>query len=164
MWRFACIAMSVLLILGNAGCAGHKSKPLPSNASSFLQEADQIELLSLDPKQSGEGDLKDGFHGWKVLGKTVIEKADTRKSVISALERGFAEGGNPKKCFFPRHAIHASHNEKTVDIIICFECKQFTIYLDNQQGEYLLISASPESVLDKALTEANVPLAPKLKW
>jgi hypothetical protein len=155
--------MNVLLIFGNAGCTGQKSKPLPSNASSFLQEADQIELLSLDPRQSDNGSLKDGFHGWKVLGKTMIENADTKKSVISALERGFAEGSNPAKCFNPRHAIHASHNEKTVDIIICFECRQFLIYLDNQQGEYLLIGASPEPVLDKALTEANVRLAPKPK-
>jgi len=163
MCRFACLAMNILLILGSAGC-GSKSKPLPSNVSSFLQEADQIELLSLDPKQSGNGDLEDGFHGWKVLGKTAIDNADAKKSVISALERGYAEGSNPAKCFWPRHGIHASHNGKTVDILICFECKQFLIYLDNQEGEYLLISASPEPVLDKALTEANVPLALKPKW
>jgi len=163
MRRFACIAMSVLLTFENAGCTGQKLKPLPSNASSFLLEADQIELLSLDPKQSDDGSLKDGFHGWKVLGRTVIENADTKKSVISALERGYAEGSNALKCFWPRHAIHANHNEKTVDIIICFECRQFLIYLDDQQGEYLLMSAFPEPALDKALTEANVPLAPKPK-
>ena len=124
-------------------------------------------MLSLDPGL-GEGHTppKGDYFGWKVLGKTIIEDPDTRQSVISAVEQGFAEwgSGTPPACFDPRHAIHASHNKKTVDILICFECTQVLVYLDDQRQEpYLPISRSPEPVFDKVLTEAYVPLAPKPK-
>jgi hypothetical protein len=160
------ILIAFLVILGSAGCSGQKANKLPSAAKSILEKADQIELLSIDPghPERDEPPPKGDYYGWKVLGKTVIEDKDTQKSIHSALEQGIAEGGWPPACFDPRHAIHASDNGKTVDLLICFECKQILVYLDGQrQDPYVFTSSSPEPVLDKVLTQANVPLAPKPK-
>jgi hypothetical protein len=160
----ASILIAFLVILGSVSCSGQKASKLPAAAKSILEKADQIELLSIDPGHSerDEPPPKGDYHGWKVLGKTTIQDPDIRKSVISAVERGLAEEGDPKKCFDPRHAIHASHKEKTVDILICFHCSQVQVYLDgNSEGPFLGTSSSPEAVLDKVLTQANVPLAPK---
>jgi len=105
---------------------------------------------------------KGDYFGWKVLGRTVIEGGVKRERVISAIERGIAEGGWPPDCFDPRHAIHATQNERTVDLLICFRCSQVMVYLDgNWERPFLVTSSSPEPILDKVLIEANVPLAPK---
>jgi hypothetical protein len=63
----------------------------------------------------------------------------------------------------PRHAIHATtYADKTVDVLICFQCSRVEFYLDGQmQNPDLPTSGSPEPILDKILTDANVPLAPK---
>jgi|SRR5437773_2079470 len=172
LWRISMYRVSpasiviAFVILGSAGCSGQKANKLPSAAKSILEKADQIELLSIDPgnRELDEPPPKGDYYTWKVLGKTVIEDADTHQSVISAVEQGIAESGRPASCFDPRHAIHASYNGKAVDLLICFECKQILVYLDGQrQDSYLLTSSSPEPVLDKVLTQANVPLAPKPK-
>jgi hypothetical protein len=162
----------LLFVYGIVGCSSDekgsafKTSKLPSAAKSILENADQIELVSLDPGNSkrDESPPKGDYFGWKELGRTVITDADIRAKVVSSVEKGIAEVGRPAKCFDPRHAIHASYGDKSVDIIICFHCSQDLVYLDNQeQRPYLPISASPESVLDKILTETNVPLAPKQK-
>src|SRR5437879_8153151 len=87
------ILIAFLIIPASAGCSGQKANKLPSAAKSILEKTDQIELFSLDPGL-GEGHTppKGDYFGWKVLGKTVIDNADTKESVISAVERGMGEG------------------------------------------------------------------------
>jgi hypothetical protein len=168
MYRVSSVSILIafLVILGSAGCSGQKASKLPSAAKSILENADQIELLSIDPghPERDEPPPNGDYYSWKVLGRTTIEDSDTRNSIVSAVERGIEEEGMPAKCFDPRHAIHASHKGKTVDLLICFQCKQILVYLDGErQDPYLLTSSSPEPVLDKVLTQANVPLAEKPK-
>ena len=148
-----------------AGCSGEKSNKLSSAARSILENADYMELLSIDPgnRELDEPPPKGDYYGWKVLGKTAIEDSGTQKSIVSAVERGIVEAeGTGAACFWPRHAIHATYDGKKVDILICFECHQVLVYVDGQEkGPFLSTTSSSESVLDKGLTEANVPLAPK---
>jgi len=160
--------VSFLFVAGSAGCSGDKTRKLPSAAKSILEKADEMELMSIDPgnRELDEPHPKGDYYGWKVIGKTVIDDLNTQKSILSALEKGVEEfgSGTPPACFDPRHAIHATRNGKTVDLLICFECQQILVYLDGQrQDPYVFTSSSPESVLDKVLSEANVPLAPKPK-
>lgn len=165
-YRRMLIAIALVLIAGSAGCSGQKGNKLPSAAKSILEKADQIELLSIDPgnRELDEPPPKGDYYGWRVLGKTVIEGAETQKSIVSSLEQGIAGGNTGAACFDPRHAIHAAHKGKKVDILICFHCSQVLVYLDGQQQDpFLFINASPEPVFDKLLTDAYVPLAAKAK-
>jgi hypothetical protein len=117
--------IGLLCISAIAGCSAVKTNKLPSAAKSILEKADQIELISLDPglPESG-GPPKGDYFGWKELGRTAIENSDTRKNVVAAVEKGFSEAEGGKLCFDPRHALHARHNGKTVDVLICFYCSQ----------------------------------------
>lgn len=161
--------ITFLLVAVTAGCSGQKkagqnTSKLPTAAKSILEKADQIELISINPGERGQFEYPKGeYYGWKVLGRTTIEDADTRKSIISAAERGIAEEGRPAKCFDPRHAIHAtSYDGENVDILICFHCSQVEVYVNGKdEGPFLGTSSFPEPVFDKVLTKANVPLAPK---
>jgi len=140
------------------GAAGADNK-LPAAAQAILDKAEQLELYSLEP-MPGQEKAPDGFHGWKVLGKTEVKQADTRKKILSALNRGIAENtGKVAACFRPRHGIRASHEGKSVDLVICFECYSLRVYVGDQEGT-VLVTDSPAPTLNAVLREAKVPLPP----
>ena len=163
------LVVPLALLLGVGPTVGEDKKEpvenpsLSKEAKAVLDQAEQIELYSLDPaggplKKDAE---KNGFHGWKVLGKTKLADAKTSKKVMAAIYKGIPEGFGPAGCFHPRHGIRATLKDKTVDLVICFECMSMTVY-NGEKGEIVYTSASPQPVLDKVLTAAKVPL-PKAK-
>jgi hypothetical protein len=158
------IVIAILLVIGISMFWSQKGSKLPSAARSILEQANQIELISLDPNRSEMGKLKNGYYGWKVIGKNVIEHEEIRNSMISAVERAIAQGAPRAICFVPRHAIHAStYDGRTVDILICFQCNRVEVYVNSQrQDPDLPTSGTSEPILDKILTDASVPLAPKV--
>ena len=105
------------------------------------------------------------FHGWLVLGKTLVASAEIRQSLLTALKEGLAASeGDYAMCFDPRHAIRATaENGEAADVVICFECDQVEVYLgpNSEPDQHLLTTASPEPEFDKVLREAGVPLARK---
>jgi hypothetical protein len=136
---------------------------LPDAAQAILEKADRMELFSLDPKRATKKPKQD-FHGWKVLGQTVVKGRKVRKRIVTAVEKGIAKSdGSAAACFDPRHGIRATHKGKSVDLVICFECLQIEIYVDNQKAKGVLTTQSPETVLDTVLRNSKVPLAPKPK-
>src|SRR5262245_42140473 len=101
MFRCCCLALAAALAAPLAAGAVDKDNKLPDDALKVLEKADSYELLSLDPDKGG---LKDGFHGWKVLGKTTVKDMKTRVRVLNALKKGVADSdGAAAKCFLPRH-------------------------------------------------------------
>src|SRR5262249_31812235 len=122
-------AVALFLLVGLAA-AEEQKKQLPEKARAILQKAEQIELLSLDP-DFDTGKVKDGFRGWKVLGKTTLKEAKERKKLLDAVETGVAEAGKfGAKCFDPRHGIRATADGKTVDLVICYACSWIYVYYD----------------------------------
>jgi hypothetical protein len=161
MIRLRVIAMALGAVLV-VGCTQSKNnnKPPPSVLVS-LEGADEFELLSLDPEYQTEKP-KNGFHGWKILGRAKIEGSATRKKLIAALSKGASENDNTvAACFNPRHGIHTSRDGKATDLVICFECLQVEAYIDGKPNDGFLTSSSPQPVFDQALRDAGVPLAEK---
>src|SRR5262249_35300364 len=116
------------------------------------------ELYSLDPSRLTEPP-KDGFHGWKVLGKTTVKDADTRKTLLAALEKGAKDNdGKVAGCFNPRHGIRVKAGDKTIDLVICFECFSASVFTGDEKSGSFLTTGSPQPALDKVLTDAKVPL------
>jgi hypothetical protein len=134
---------------------------LPKEAKAILEGAEKIELYSLDPADGKLPKDADGFHGWKVLGKTEIKDADTRKKVRAAINKGIADSSGVAGCFKPRHAIRATTKDKTVDLIICFECMWMEVHAKDKKHA-IWTTGSPQKTLDKVLSDAKVPL-PKQK-
>jgi hypothetical protein len=153
------LAAGLLVTLGRAEDQPKKKNAIPAEARAILDKADSFELLSLDP--SPEGEVKDGFHDWKVLGKTEVKDAETRKKLVSALAKGAEENdGTVANCFNPRHGIRATHGKKTVELVICFECLQVKGYVDKGDKETanFLTAKMPQPVFDKVLKDAGVKL------
>ncbi|HYS03626.1 MAG TPA: hypothetical protein VEW47_00390 [Candidatus Dormibacteraeota bacterium] len=134
---------------------------IKAGARAVLAGADRLELLSLDPEAPLRSSSK-GFHGFKILGKTVITSEDDRRRLFFALNKGEAEtSGMLASCFNPRHGIRASKHGQMVDLVICFECLQVVAYLNNDKAGGFLTSKSPQPVFDSLLSKAGVRFADK---
>ena|SRR5260370_6484365 len=154
------LAIATLLTTFYACAAEEKENRLPADAKTILEKAEQFELFSLDPSVEGMKD-KGGFHGWKVLGKTVVKEAEVRKKILADLDKGISDSdGNGAKCFDPRHGIRAKRDGKIVDLVICFECGWIYVFRDDKaerQG-VAVTTGKPQAGFDKVLKDAEVPL------
>lgn len=149
------LSVCVVVLLGAAAQGAEKENKLPAAVVTALEKAAELEIYSLD----GERDVKDGWHGVKVLGKTAA-KGDEAKKVVALLVKGVAEGSAPARCFVPRHGVRVVHEKKTYDLLICFECSQIHIYTDGaEKAEMVVTSDNAHKALDAVLTAAKVPLA-----
>jgi hypothetical protein len=152
------VAAVVVLVLLSVK-AQSAEKPSSKSVKDVLENA-TFELYSLDPAK--EDDEK-GFHGYAVLGKTLVKDAEVRKQLTVALYKAIADSdGNAARCFVPRHGIRATHKGKTVDVVICFECYRVKFFVKDEK-ETETLTRVPEALFDKVLKEAGVPLAEKAK-
>lgn len=156
--------IAVLLVLCATAplAAPPAENKLPDELVKLLYKS-KIELYSLLPERIMEkGKEESGFYGWKVLGKTTLSDAD-RKAVLDAVIKGIADSdGTAAKCFDPRHGLGITYENKTAGFTICFECYQLIGHGTGTSGP-LTTTRAPQVLLDKILTAAQVPLAPKGK-
>ena len=153
--RFA-LAVTVVLAawLTAPGAAKGDEVKLPAEVLKILENAEQIEVVSVDPG-NGKQDTKE-------LGGTSVKDAAKRKQIREALYRSVAEGKEPAKCFEPRHIIRATSGGKTVNMVICFECSRIHLFVGDQKERTVVpISSHAEAILTQILKDAGVPLAPK---
>jgi hypothetical protein len=155
--------LTFAFVLSAVVASSAEEKPknaLPKEMQAVLDQATELELYSLHPDERER--VKDGFHGWKVLGKTVIKDGDKRKAILAAVYKGVDENQDQQgKCFEPRHGLRATRDGKTVDLVICFVCVQLRAYGAGVDGKTVLISQSPRDLLTKTLKDAGVPLPPR---
>jgi hypothetical protein len=159
MVRQMLLSLPVAVVIGfSAQVAGQENK-IPDQAREILEKANQLELLSIGHGPSPKNPTDD-FHGWPVIGKTRVEDSKTRNRLVAALEKGVEENkGDSMKCFNPRHGIRVTHDGKTADFVICFECFQVMVYVAGEKEQRFLITASPAPVFNQTLQHAKVPLA-----
>ena len=151
------VAVAVLGLLAVA-CI-YLFRGIPTVAANAMRNAETFELLSLDPEiRPDDAD----FHRFKVLGRTVVTEAATRKRLYRALQSG-ARWNLPLQalCFIPRHGIRATAGGATVDLVICFECSQVRVWQGENDVTTFIVGQSPERVFEEVLRDAGVPLAPK---
>src|SRR5262245_58262476 len=83
---------------------------LSEDVHTVLNHAEYFELLTLDPTK---GPRKRGkaktFHGWPILGLTVLTDEAARHELVAALNQGLADwSGEMADCEFePHHAFRA---------------------------------------------------------
>jgi hypothetical protein len=125
-----------------------------------LREVDSLELFSLAPISSKSPE--DGFHGWRVLGKTAISSSTEREEIVHALDNAIREHGQDSNimCFNPRHGIRIRAVDRRLDLVICFECEKFYSYREGAEDREAVVhlKRSAQPVLDEVLRRADVPL------
>jgi hypothetical protein len=162
MLRILLVLIGISLL---AGCRGEPANRLP-------EDPDQLILYSIDGpsyyKHEGEltPDQAKGeiLHGYPVLGKVEITDREQRHLVVAAIKDAVRDKDkSPAACFIPRHAILSMKDGESVDLIICFQCHQYKEYRQDKPFPVgtRLISSSAQTLLDKTLTDARVPLAAK---
>jgi hypothetical protein len=134
-------------------------KPIPG-----LNKPERLTLYSIDgTDDSGsryEAAVANGaelFQKYVVLGKVKIDDLKERSRIVAALQQAAAYPDElPAKCFWPRHALVAIENDQQQEIVICFQCRQYT--LDGKS--FPVISRRPQKLLDDLLKRAGIPLVP----
>jgi hypothetical protein len=58
-----------------------------------------------------------------------------------------------------RHGIRVTHKGRVTDFIVCFECYQTQVYVDDRPQKALLVTRSPEAVFNQSLKDAKLPLS-----
>jgi len=157
-WRSIALAGVAAVV---CGCGG--SDKLPREVRSALEDAETFQLYSLEPLAGLEAPMAE-FHGWKVLGKTVITDTATRDQFITALRKGsVATDEAMANCFNPRHGIRVTSAGVTTDLVICFECLWVEVYRAGDRVGGFATKPYSEAVFDEVLIAAGVPLAKKAK-
>jgi hypothetical protein len=137
---------------------------LGTETRQVLDSNQKLTLYSLDPDSMHtdpqELKKKPDFHGYLILGKTSITDAKTQSDLLAAFYDGIGSSSRKEMafCFEPRHGIRAVGNNKSIDLVICFHCKQLEIY-ENQGKRTIPVTDSPRPVFDRILSQAGIPLA-----
>jgi len=129
---------------------------IPADAKTILEKAERIDLLALD-LITPQDDPKKTFHGYKVLGRTTLDKAPAKKSIVEALEKDVAQyKGEGKPAFMPRHGIRATHQGKTADFVICFYSGNVHATVDRGGEAKFVVAGAAATVFDNVLKDAGI--------
>jgi hypothetical protein len=160
------LALACILSLPLAQASFESEQRAAARQVEALAETEgTLEILSLDP------DLRHGyavnnhkvFHGFGILGSSVVDEPADKKTLIRALAKAITENeGVVAACFNPRHGFRFTRNEKIVELVICFECASARCHgMNNDMG--VLLTASAQPAFDAFLSKKKVPLTEKKK-
>ncbi|MDF1700203.1 MAG: hypothetical protein P1V36_03470 [Planctomycetota bacterium] len=183
--RFTLVSLAMLFGLAAFGSCGTKPRglaglPVPGgegkrvgwlllgDAREVLEQADSFELLSLEPRRGPRRPedpprLPERFHEYRVLGRVEVPLAD-RWQLLEALYAGVNEGPDMGAgCWEPRHGIHATRGERTVDLLICFKCIAVRVVGlqvpedPKRRTKKISTTRAPEPAFDAVLRKFGLP-------
>jgi hypothetical protein len=141
-------------------------KAFPKNTRDIFEHSDKLILLSLEGhKRYGTHLLSmPNFHDFAILGQTEIKDKSAQQRIRAIYDDGIIDKGFSAVCFNPRHGLRAVKNGQVLDIVICFQCAQQEMYLNNKNvaGSHFGSTHQPE--LDAILSNANVTLASSVHY
>ena len=131
-----------------------KPNEVPAEARAVLESADELVLYALHPNEQVQGNERTlNLQEFVALGRATV-KDDAHRNVLKQLFRGVEDwNGMMAHCFMPRHGIRAIKGDNTVDLVVCFECMQLYVYVDDQRLDTIGIGNGVEPAVS-ALFEA----------
>lgn len=159
-----------LLVLSVAGCASDSSSDpvprfdIPEAQAKIFQEADTWTLVATDPRAPNVDEIpEENFHGYRILGQVDVSDVDLRAELVRELNAGIrANDGRVAACFDPRHALRATTDEGTAELLICFACLQIYVY-DGPEGERtksVLTSETPKHAFTRIFESQGLEVDP----
>ena len=154
-------ALLCLVALGFVAGCSHSGGFQPTE-NTVLEKSDKGELLALNPTpdENAAATTTTGsdFHGYRVLGRTELQKDERDRLIQATREAIDASDGRAMKCFNPRHGLRIVAQGDTVDLVICFECMQMKVY-QGAQERMVLIGQEQEGEFDEALSRHSLQKA-----
>lgn len=132
------------------------AKGFPADSYQVFKNGKNVTLYSIQPESSG----RDGesFHGFLVLGKTLVNSENSQVLLKHFLLNAIPDAYGAA-CFNPRHGLRITDNEKTLDLVICFECGHFVSYYGDQKGESSLESFTADIIYNQILKNSDIELS-----
>jgi hypothetical protein len=151
-----CYAILMPAVVKSAYSLPHR---LPQSMRDVVRNADHMEILSLDPSHEIDRTAKDRFHGYRILGRTVLSASGQRTQLAESFLKSMEDyDWDVAMCFSPRHGLIVRQGWKKVEVVICFECAQ--LYASNQMETFrAAIGPIGSSDFNAVLKAAGVPLA-----
>jgi hypothetical protein len=114
-----------------------------------LETSAEITLYALKPQSVPLTSRVEAFHGYPILDRVVL-RGEEKAKLLGKLYTSIAEDAEPARCFIPRHGIRAVKGDRSVDLVICFECQQVDSYVDGNRGGST-ISKSSQPYFDEVM-------------
>jgi len=132
---------------------------LPKEIQKVLISSEKFMLYSINPEPVTGKTRWETFHEYRVLGKTPIADARQKIALVNTLSEGVAHADSFAKCFNPRHAIRATQGTNSIDLVVCFECRQVKAYSGRGDRWIIPTTDDPKKLFDEVLKRSGVPLA-----
>ena len=146
----------IAILISPLYCVAGEEIPEHIDLWRILSDADTIDVVSITMDRPADTVLD--FHGYHELGRVTVTDKAKRKEILSSISswKSLNYYNNRQAiCFIPRHALHATHGDVSVDLLICFECRA-------HEWRLTINCADPEpakTLLNSILIEAKVELA-----
>jgi hypothetical protein len=157
--RSTAIVLAAAFALVVAALLLYRASTPPAQFIRTLRSAEKLELVSLDP--IGPKTKEPGLlYRWRVLGRATVSAPEVRDKVLDALADSVTSDPIGAKCFMPRHAISASVEGHTYDVLVCFECHYAYWYVDQKKTQTDYIDDDGLDVFDREYRRAGLTIAP----
>src|SRR5262245_37713306 len=77
-------------------------------------------------------DSLDHWRGTRIRNRAPVSQASL-DSVLAILAARATYGGDPLRCFMPRHGLRFFSEKMATDVVICFECKWIWFFQDRDR-------------------------------
>jgi hypothetical protein len=122
---------------------------------------DRLIVYSTEPDGNRGAAGEEVFHGHLVLGKVEVHDPERRAELWKEFKASLTTTPNEVKCFNPRHGLRVVSGGREVDYLVCFQCSNYGEGRGDGSGELFTLNGGPKALLNRVLTESNVPLAPE---
>jgi len=156
------LLLAVMILIAACERGGmHPENVLPATVEAAIGAATSVELVSLEPDGSSitPNATAPLLRGFEVLGSTTLSTPQAA-SAFASLRSGMAGwDGRTSVCVFrPRHALVITTATGSIDILVCFECGDITVY-ESGSEQHLFVALERSADFDALLTTAGVQLA-----
>ncbi len=136
-------------------------KSLPLRVREALENAEEIEILSLDENFKGNSENYEKFYinQFVIFGdkSTKVAKDETRTQLLDTFYEDVKTGGDKAACFTPHHTIKIDYKSEKIAMAICFHCGQFVGVISNRQFGQMLGEEKEKKGLKEEKFSGSIP-------
>jgi hypothetical protein len=107
---------------------------VPKSLQDVFDKPDRAQLFTVITSGDIEVKLKDPklkelprLHDWYIVGEAGLSADETARLKDSFKEAVIKGEFNGMMCFFPHHVLRLVKGRRTLDLVVCFQCRNFEV-------------------------------------